>query len=116
VREPVKRGIWQEKTMNKQNMTIGLLAAAAVVLAILVMFVGRADQAVAGNVQSVGGDFVGMPLSIRNEREVLVLVDNSAERLNIYGMTDQGQLELAPSLSIRLDQYFEQMRAPAQGR
>ena len=99
--------------MNKQNVTIGLLSAAALLLTLAVIFVGQADQAVAGNAQSLGGDFVALPLNVRADREVLVIVDTSAERMNVYGIADNGTVDFAPALTVRLDQYFEQGRGAA---
>jgi hypothetical protein len=97
--------------MNKQNVTIGLLSATAVLLMVAVIFIGQADQAVAGNSESRGGDYVAVSLGVRADREVQVVIDNSVERLNVYGLNDTGSgVELGAPLIIPLDQYFDAAR------
>ena len=98
--------------MNKQNMTIGVLSGTALLMVLVLVFVGRTDPAMAGNAESRGGDFVVLPLAISDTTEAVIVVDNSVERLNVYSVDKDGNLNFNPALTINVDQYFEQPQQP----
>ncbi len=96
--------------MNKQNVTISMMAATALLLTFAIIFVGQTDKAVAGNAQSTAAGYSMVPIQVTSTREVMVVVDSKNQRLNAYSISDAGTVEYAPQLTIALDQYFGSIR------
>ncbi len=73
---------------NAKNMAIGVLSITAVILLVGIIIVSSpaAKPAYAGNVSSYGGDFTVTIGRVTRDAELLYLVDNTTERLLVYGL------------------------------
>ena len=73
--------------MDSKNYAIGVLAITAVILLVGLIWVNTAPQpALASEVSSYGGDFTVTVGRITRDTELLYVVDNTTERLLVYGI------------------------------
>lgn len=72
---------------NAKNIAIGFLSVTAVILFVGIMLVSATPKpAQAGNVSSYGGAFTVTIGRVTRDAELLYLVDNTTERLLVYGL------------------------------
>ncbi|HNO79785.1 MAG TPA: hypothetical protein PKN33_17190 [Phycisphaerae bacterium] len=73
---------------NAKNISIGVLSITAVILFVGIILVSSpaAQPAYAGNVSSYGGDFTVTIGRVTRDAELIYLVDNTTERLIVYGL------------------------------
>jgi hypothetical protein len=73
---------------NAKNISIGVLTITAVILLVGIILVGSTatKPAYAGNVSSYGGDFTVTIGRVTRDAELIYLVDNTTERLLVYGL------------------------------
>ena len=73
---------------NAKNISNGVLTITAVILLVGIILVGSTatNSAYAGNVSSYGGDFTVTIGRVTRDAELIYLVDNTTERLLVYGL------------------------------
>jgi hypothetical protein len=73
--------------MDSKNLTIGVLSLTAVALLVSLIAVhGVPRAAVASEVSAFGGDFTVTVGRVTRDTELLYVVDNTTERLLVYGV------------------------------